>query len=224
MYEVTNSDAEDILKKAVQTPVDDGVVRLRGLPFTCTEVDIAKFFSGLDIVENGITIVADNRRRNIGEAFVQFSSQEAANEALQRDREVIGNRYIEVFPSRREEIHSVRGKRSSATPQTSNQPANRNAVQTYPRTRSPQCSALPLHYIHIRGLPFQVSGEDIVKFFSPLAVSKIMMECGPDGRPSGEAEVYFSCHQDAMAAMSRDRMHIGERYIELFLNSVPECD
>ena len=41
-------------------------------------------------------------------------------------------------------------------------------------------------------------------------MSKILIECGPDGRPSGEADVYFSCHQDAMAAMSRDRMHIGE--------------
>ncbi len=48
--------------------------------------------SGLDIVENGITIVANHGRRNSGEAYVQFSSQEAADEALQRDREVIGNR------------------------------------------------------------------------------------------------------------------------------------
>lgn len=41
-------------------------------------------------------------------------------------------------------------------------------------------------------------------------MSKILIECGPDGRPSGEADVYFSCHQDAVAAMSRDRQHIGE--------------
>lgn len=149
---------------------------------------------------------------------------------------------------------------------------------------SPQGSAVQLHYIHMRGIPFQASGEDIVKvkvkitntpmkpvvlmklrtaghdltfvpllqFFSPLVVSKILIECGRDGRPTGEADVYFSCHQDAMAAMSRDRQHIGEtgketltagdlvftcglinsvftfsvyflgeRYIELFLNSVP---
>lgn len=48
--------------------------------------------SGLDIVENGITFVTDRRGRNSGEAFVQFASQEAADEALQRDREIIGNR------------------------------------------------------------------------------------------------------------------------------------
>ncbi|TDH13200.1 hypothetical protein EPR50_G00054990 [Perca flavescens] len=62
----------------------------------------------------------------------------------------------------------------------------------------------------MRGLPFQVSGEDIVKFFFPLIVSKILIECGPEGRLSGEADVYFSCHQDALTAMSRDRQHIVE--------------
>lgn len=46
MYEVTDSDAEVILKKSMDTEVDDGVVRLRGLPFTSTEDDIAEFFSG----------------------------------------------------------------------------------------------------------------------------------------------------------------------------------
>lgn len=45
MYEVTNSDAEAVLKESAQ-PRDDGVVMLRGLPFTCTEDDIAHFFSG----------------------------------------------------------------------------------------------------------------------------------------------------------------------------------
>lgn len=48
--------------------------------------------SGLDIVENGISIIRDHFGRNSGEAFVQFSSHEAADEALQRDREFMGSR------------------------------------------------------------------------------------------------------------------------------------
>uniref|UniRef100_A0A3Q3X176 RRM domain-containing protein n=1 Tax=Mola mola TaxID=94237 RepID=A0A3Q3X176_MOLML len=202
VFEVTNSDAEAILKKAIQTPADDGVVRLRGLPFTCTEADIVQFFSGLDIVENGVTIVTNHAGRNSGEAYVRFSSQEAADKALQRDREIIGSRYIEVFPSRSEEVQSRR-TRSSGSPQSSFQ------WKIYYRW-SPESSSLPLHYVHMRGLPFQASGEDVVKFFSPLVVSKILMECGADGRPSGEADVFFACHQDAAAAMSRDRQHIGK--------------
>ncbi|KAM7018100.1 G-rich sequence factor 1 [Tautogolabrus adspersus] len=229
VYEVSNSDAEELLKKAVQTPADDGVVRLRGLPFSCTEADVAQFFSGLDILQNGITIVKNLKGRNSGEAYVQFSSQEAANKALQRDREVIGNRYIEVFPSRRAEIRTEWQRRtSSASPQSGHQMTynrtNMSPSQANPRTGPLQGSAPPLHYIHMRGLPFQVSGEDIVEFFSPLMVSKILIECGPEGRPSGEADVYFSCHQDATAAMTKDRQHIGERYIELYLNSAPDSN
>uniref|UniRef100_A0A3B4U355 G-rich RNA sequence binding factor 1 n=1 Tax=Seriola dumerili TaxID=41447 RepID=A0A3B4U355_SERDU len=214
VYEVTNSDAETILRNALQAPADDCVVRLRGLPFTCAEADVAQFFSGLDIMENGITLITDYRGRRSGDAFVQFSSQESASQALQRDREVIGNRYIEVFRSSSSEIlSSWRRRTSSASPQTS----------THPADRTVSSSAVPPHYVHMRGLPFQVSGEDIVKFFSPLVVSKILIECGPDGKPSGEAEVYFSCHQDAVAAMSKDRMYI-DRFVELFLNSLSDSD
>lgn len=226
VYEVTNSDAEAILKKAVQLPVEDGVVRLRGLPFSCTEDDIVHFFSGLDIVENGITIITDQRGRKSGDAFVQFSTQKAADEALQRDREVIGNRYIEVFPSTSNESQSRLRRTTSAAPlqMTASQSVNSRTVSVPQTKGSPQSSTMPLHYVHMRGLPFQVSGEDIVKFFAPLVVSKILIECGPEGRPNGEADVYFNSHRDALAAMSRDRMYIGERYMELFLNSEHNSD
>nr|XP_040052137.1 G-rich sequence factor 1 [Gasterosteus aculeatus aculeatus] len=210
VYEVTNSDAEAILKKAAQAPAgSEAVVRIRGLPYSSTKDDIVQFFSGLDIAEDGITVVTDRKGRNSGEAFVQFSSQQAADEALQRDREVIGERYIEVFPSRRDQIHSSKTRKtSSAFPQAE----HRAAFASQTRTGS-------AHFIHMRGLPFKVTRDDIVKFFAPLDVSEVVIDSRAGGRPSGEADVYFSCHQDAMNAMSRDRMYIGERYIELFLNS-----
>lgn len=214
VYEVTERDAETIMKKVTEAQADDGVVRLRGLPFTSTEADIAQFFSDLDIIENGITIITDYAGRNSGEAFVQFFSKEAAEKALQRDREIMGGRYIEVFPSRSEEVYSRKRIRNSGFSQA--------GPRGTTSQRSVQSSSLPLHCIHMRGLPFQVCGEDLVKFFSPLVVSKMLIEFGPDGRPSGEADVYFTQHQDAVAAMSRNRQHIGGRYIELFLNSVPD--
>ncbi|XP_077570648.1 G-rich sequence factor 1 [Stigmatopora nigra] len=213
VYEVTNSEAEEILKKAALHPADTRVVRIRGLPFTCTEDEIVRFFSGLEIVEKGITMVLNNRGRRTGEAFVWFSTQEAADEALRRDRDLIGNRYIEVFPSSSREIDSNWRISSRANDTTS---VKRSSPVSTPKVRDLS------HHIHVRGLPFHVSGEDIVKFFNPLAVSKIRLELGPDGRPSGEADIYFARHQDAVAAMSKDRMYIGERYLELFLNSVPE--
>lgn len=120
--EVTDGDAEAILQKSVQAVGKSCVVRLRGLPFSCSEADVVQFFSGkltvsletvdpflssllirwnnyssqcfvgLEIVENGVTIVTDHRGRKSGDAFVRFCSQAAADEALLRDRDVMGNR------------------------------------------------------------------------------------------------------------------------------------
>ncbi|XP_028313253.1 G-rich sequence factor 1 [Gouania willdenowi] len=219
--EVTNIDAEAILKRDMEQQANDGVVRLRGIPFSSTEDDIIDFFSGLDIAENGIVMVTNAKGRKSGEAYVQFSSQEAADKALLRDRELIGSRYIEVFPSRQREVEAFLRTRthsdySERVFQTS------SGSQMHHQTVSHQSSAVPQHYIHMRGLPFHVSGEEIAKFFFPLVISKILIEYGPNGRPKGEADVFFRSHQDALAAMSRDRMNIGQRYIELFLNSEPE--
>lgn len=117
VYEVTNRDAETILKGGGES--QDGVVRIRGLPFTCTEQEVVQFFagedqteqafktssiprdmihsirstlSGLNIVKDGVTLVLDRWGRSSGDAFVQFATQEMADEALKKDREVIGSR------------------------------------------------------------------------------------------------------------------------------------
>ncbi|XP_052335842.1 G-rich sequence factor 1 isoform X8 [Oncorhynchus keta] len=222
VFEVTNSDAEAILKKSVQLPARDGVVRIRGLPYSCTETDVMLFFSGLDVTEDGVTLVTDHRGRNSGEAYVQFLSQEHADEALTRDREVIGNRYIEVFPSRRSEIGGRKRTESVEEGRNSRQSQPHRPAAQPPRHGSHPVSSLPQHFVHMRGLPFQATGDDIVQFFSPLALSRILVEFGPDGRANGEADVYFTSHQDAVSAMTRDKAHMQERYIELFLNSTSD--
>lgn len=48
--------------------------------------------SGLDIMTDGVTLVLDRKGRNSGDAYVQFATQEMADKALQKDREVIGSR------------------------------------------------------------------------------------------------------------------------------------
>lgn len=46
VYEVTNGDAEAMLNRPLKPAADSRVVRLRGLPFSCTEDDIVQFFRG----------------------------------------------------------------------------------------------------------------------------------------------------------------------------------
>uniref|UniRef100_A0A8D0CJQ2 RRM domain-containing protein n=1 Tax=Scleropages formosus TaxID=113540 RepID=A0A8D0CJQ2_SCLFO len=203
VQEVTDSDAENIVKASVQLPAADGVVKLRGLPFSCTVEDIVHFFEGLDIVGGGVTLVFDAHGRNTGIAYVEFASQEMADQALQKDRERIGSRYIEIFPSRKSAIHS----RAPVSPVPTMEGNTDQATQP---DLHPQSSDITQHCVHVRGLPFCASGQDIVNFFSPLQLAKICIEYGPDGRASGEADVYFTCHEDAVLAMSRDKACIGK--------------
>uniref|UniRef100_A0A3B5M3L6 RRM domain-containing protein n=1 Tax=Xiphophorus couchianus TaxID=32473 RepID=A0A3B5M3L6_9TELE len=61
------------------------------------------------------------------------------------------------------------------------------------------------HYVHMRGLPFRASEGDVAKFFSPLDPLRIHIDMAPNGKPTGEADVEFRSHEDAVAAMSKDK-------------------
>jgi len=75
------------------------------------------------------------------------------------------------------------------------------------------------HSLHMRGLPFDSSEEDIIQFFSPLTPVSIRIVYEPNGRPKGEADVDFATHDAATAAMGKHKQNMGRRYIELFLQS-----
>ncbi|MGH0132645.1 UNVERIFIED_CONTAM: hypothetical protein FKN15_049720, partial [Acipenser sinensis] len=75
------------------------------------------------------------------------------------------------------------------------------------------------HFVHMRGLPFRATDRDIAHFFSPLNPVRLHVDVGPNGKSTGEADVEFATHEDAVSAMSKDKNHMQHRYIELFLNS-----
>uniref|UniRef100_A0A8D2CR33 Heterogeneous nuclear ribonucleoprotein F n=1 Tax=Sciurus vulgaris TaxID=55149 RepID=A0A8D2CR33_SCIVU len=197
---------------------NDGFVRLRGLPFGCTKEEIVQFFSGLEIVPNGITLPVDPEGKITGEAFVQFASQELAEKALGKHKERIGHRYIEVFKSSQEEVRSY-----------SDPPLKFMSVQRPGPYDRPGTARRYIGIVKQAGLERMRSGaysagygateNDIYNFFSPLNPVRVHIEIGPDGRVTVEADVEFATHEEAVAAMSKDRANMQHRYIELFLNS-----
>merc|ERR1719334_483987 len=68
------------------------------------------------------------------------------------------------------------------------------------------------HAVHMRGLPFRASEADVMTFFSPLVPSAIHIHFEPSGRATGEADVEFESHEDAVEAMKRDKQHMQHRY------------
>uniref|UniRef100_A0A672K4Q0 RRM domain-containing protein n=1 Tax=Sinocyclocheilus grahami TaxID=75366 RepID=A0A672K4Q0_SINGR len=125
---------------------------------------------------------------------------------------------------RKSEIQIQYGRRrnetSSFTPGAEDTPRTmKSETSVFLWTANSSSISTTHNFIHMRGLPYDATGEDIVKFFVPIRLVKVLVEYGPDGRPTGEADAYFRTHQDAVLAMSKDREYIMKRYVELFLNS-----
>ena len=70
-------------------------LRLRGLPYQADERDVQAFFQGFDLVK---TVVVRKNGKPTGEGYVFFNSEAEASAALvKKNRESMGNRYIEIF-------------------------------------------------------------------------------------------------------------------------------
>lgn len=54
------------------------------------------------------------------------------------------------------------------------------------------------------------------QFFAPLKPSFCKIIINKSGLHSGEAKAYFDTYKQVQIAMTKDRLKIGNRYIELF--------
>lgn len=76
---------------------DSLYVFIRGMPYSASEDDVFNFFSGLQV--EGMILLENEDGQRSGDGVVKFATPSDATEALQRDREYMGPRYIEVRPS-----------------------------------------------------------------------------------------------------------------------------
>ncbi|XP_078439924.1 uncharacterized protein LOC144710125 [Wolffia australiana] len=186
-------------------------VKLRGLPFNCTELDVYRFFSGLDIVDCLLTHKAG---RFSGESYVVFATPLHAELALQRDRLNMGRRYVEVFRCKKPDYYAAIA-------------AELDCPRGTPPPREAKSAAVSSGVLKLRGLPFSATCADIADFFSDFDVApeNVHVAHRPDGRATGEAYVEFSSTAVAATAMlAKDRMTVGSRYVEIFPSSTDEID
>ena len=99
--------------------------------------------------------------------------------------------------------------------------ANQNMV-TYPQYRpmpgGKEAADGSKHAIRMRGLPYSSKEKDITEFFSPHVPIKVDMDLDSYGRPSGEAEVTFNTHDEAVRAMEKHNSHMGMVKLTLILS------
>ena len=100
MPKTDNKEPEPLLDMT-RSPADETanegkfVVKVRGLPWSATTDDIIGFFTGSTTKEDGIHFLINNQGRPTGEAYIEFASDEDLQEALKKDKEYMGKRYIE---------------------------------------------------------------------------------------------------------------------------------
>jgi hypothetical protein len=167
------------------------VIKMRGLPYTATESDIAAFFKGLRVAPGGVTVGRDANGRASGEAHVEFTGEQDAQSAMLLNRQRIGNRYIELF----------RAKQTQITVNRRYQATDGEGAGTS------DC-------LRLRGMPFNSTEADVLAFFKGYPVIPGGVKMGPQ---TGQGTVRFAHADDARRALtSLNHGYMGSRYIELF--------
>eukprot|EP00249_Psilotum_nudum_P017256 c26237_g1_i1 orf=591-1967(-) len=197
------------------------VIRLRGLPFSATETDIKDFFKGLELGHDGVVICVNFQGRSTGQAYVHFASADVANKALERNRQHMGSRYIEVFKG-----HPADMQGALRMVGRGNGYADGSA--SIMNTGIPGMSGNPdMRYtgvIRMRGMPYSCTSADITAFFKGMQIvaDGIFLCTHADCRPTGEAFVEFVNEETATRAMQLHREPMGSRYVELFRSTKGE--
>lgn len=83
-------------------------LKVRGVPFTATKSDISQFFEEYNVTADQITMGEwtdwPSGNNFTGEAWVDFGSEDVANQAMQsKNKSRMGHRYIELFLSNQSE-------------------------------------------------------------------------------------------------------------------------
>ena len=183
------------------------VVKLRGLPWNVTIEDIHTFLASITVPQGGVHLMNGANGRPSGLAYVELSTEEDQAEALRRDKQSIGGRYIDVFACSQTELQArlagglERGGSGSGGP-----------------------NAADAHFAKLRGLPYQATEQQIAGFFQPLQVVAVQIAFNTSGQPSGFGFVQFRTPDDAAAALQRSNQVLGSRYVEVFRCSRAEME
>ncbi|KAJ7571157.1 hypothetical protein O6H91_01G152400 [Diphasiastrum complanatum] len=211
---VGGSALDDELKRS-------NVVRLRGLPFNATESDISDFFKGLEMGPDGVVICVNFQGRSTGQAYAQFATAEQANKALERNRQHIGSRYIEVFKGHPADMQGALRMVGRGSGALSGSGGLIN-MAIPGMTGNPDMRYTGV--VRMRGMPYSCTSADIMAFFKgmQLAPDGVFLCTHADGRPTGEAFVEFVNEETAVRAMQLHREPMGTRYVELFRSTKGE--
>mmetsp|Transcript_34450 Transcript_34450/g.40289 ORF Transcript_34450/g.40289 Transcript_34450/m.40289 type:complete len:477 (+) Transcript_34450:147-1577(+) len=178
----------------------EAVVRLRGLPFNATENELRTFADGFSIADpNGVLLLTHGDGR--GEAYIRFTSQDVAVQfQKERNRQNVGERYVEIYLATNADMER----------------ALEEEIASGSLTKNP--------IVRLRGLPFVASHEDVMRFFNKIAEKVVDLRFveDADGRRTGDAFLELSDEDAVKVALTKHRLLMGTRYIEVTVSSAAD--
>merc|ERR1719409_1489094 len=132
--------------QAPQSALGEGysVVKLRGLPWNVSVDDIHTFLVNIVVPQGGVHLMNGPNGRPSGLAYVELSSEEDQAEALRRDKNSIGGRYIDVFACSQTELQA----RLAGGLERGGHPGGYGAP-----------NPADAHFVKLRGLPYQATEQ-----------------------------------------------------------------
>ena len=184
----------------------------------CTDRDVLNFFSGLNVTE--IVFEFDSRTgKTAGNAFVEFLSKQDYEAALDLNLMHMGRRYIEVFPTTREDMEEARriGFQVSGGPVPGMASTIPKHVNNSQGASSDDAAIKPTYCINITGLPPTITNADLTTYFKeagalPFAIH-IMLK--GNGYNAGEAFLEFLSQEHQRVALSQDGAVINDHQISV---------
>ncbi|XP_078482294.1 swan [Ciona intestinalis] len=219
------------------------VIRLKHLPLAAGTFDIRQFFSGLRIPDGGVHIIGGTD----GTAFILFSTDEDARQAMMRDGQHVRATAIKLMLSSHTEMKTViehsqriceelRGLRPPEPPITNlshrstaagypNANNHRQHQQNQQHNKQPSPQVVPESlggndvFIEMKGIPYNLDDNDLVIFFAPSHIAAIRFMLDEKGRNNGTCLIKFKTVVDKEDALQKDRQYIGGRFIRITTSS-----
>lgn len=146
---------------------DDVYLKLTGMPFSATKVDVRTFFDGLQI--DDILFLRNNRGTFNGQALVRLVTVEDTIAGLKRDRQYIGPRYIQVTRCTEEYWLQAGGvvRLESRKRQSVDRTRSKSPVSYRSRSRSPSREE---YCVLFENLTYGIEKRDLRALLNPLSL------------------------------------------------------
>ncbi|KAM9852356.1 RNA binding motif protein 12Bb [Aulostomus maculatus] len=199
-------------------------VFLKGLPFSVTQKEIYNFFSGL--LMDDVILLKNERGKNNGTGIVKFARREDAMESLKRDREYIGSRYVELFPTTedywlkavaRAPVDDNADNRfdSRGSPFHNRRDSPLHARSKSPTAQRPTASSCEEFCILLENLSYAVEKQDLKRLFRSISLEddQILYLNGDDRTKTRSAFVLLNTLRDYRVATAHEKRPFFNRWV-----------